>query len=227
MMKDIMSSSRPITAFRLLSVIEKKIFSSLSQSISCLPVSRQTVGTLKTSFLYWLLPFLQSPDWCCLRRTLTMPFCLVIFKVENMLKLTFVCWHCLASIPTQMFDHFLLLLSVSCVPKSMKWGTPMPPNPFPILLSYSLTQGQDKRRTGRTLTYTFYFDCSVLFSFLASWGQAWLFIMQAAPWALTVPPSLEEKEKEQKQQNVQMFKIKFRLVRIRKDCFCYKYHEYM
>lgn len=91
------------------------------------PGSQQTVGTMTTSFLYWLLPFLLSPDWCCFQRPLTMPFCLRIFKVENMPKSSLVRWHRLASAQNVWaFPSFFL--SFLCSGKDRVWviNTPNP-----------------------------------------------------------------------------------------------------
>lgn len=158
--------------------------------------SQQTVGTMTTSFLYWLLPSLQSPDWCCLQHTLTMLFCLAIFKVGRMLKLSLVSWYCFACIPTKMYEHFLLPPSVSCVLKRTECGSSMPLNPIshfkkqthPEFCSNTVPNSKREQRQNRSKFHTFYFY-SFLFSLLASRGQAWSFIIQISPWAVTLPSS--------------------------------------
>lgn len=107
---------------------------------------------------------------------------------KNMLKLILVSWHSLASIPTKMCHHFLLfwLGFLQCA----DWGFNIPQTHFllydtpKVSLSHSLTQGEGQQKNRNLNFHTFYFYCSVLFSLLVTFGQAYLFIMQVSPWAL-------------------------------------------
>ena len=142
--------------------------------------SQQTAGTVTTSFLCWLLPFLPSLDRCCLQHMVTMLFCLLLFKEENMLKFSLAGRRCLAS--TQYVSAFpSFFLSFLCSGKDRQWLFNTP-NPISLLKkktsSFSLTHSLIERGSGDYF-HTFYFWCLSCFPFSTSWRQAWSFIIEA------------------------------------------------
>lgn len=128
--------------------------------------SQQTVGAIETSFLYWLLLFLQSPDWCCLQHQQ----CRFVYPPSKWKTCWILVWADTVLLASQQKCMTISFFSVSCVLKR----TPKPlinRHTQSLSLTHSLTQGRDKRRTGKTSTFILFFFCFVSFSSLTGWGQ--------------------------------------------------------